>query len=255
MNYNYEDNLWALIYDQCDQLSGRGTKELNFYLNELKEIKGKCLEIGCGTGIKLIKMLQNGINIFGFDISREMLEILEEKADQLKILDIAKRISKQNMVDFNYPCKFDAVIIPNRSFLHNVSQTEQIRTLKNIYNHLTDSGKLMLNFFQPKPAVLIQKMDQFEHFADFSNPLTSELISLYYKENKDILKQITNIEWKFQTSNEEHLTNMKVKWIYKSEFELLLKLTGFETIEVFGDFDKNKVLADSRELVWIASKT
>jgi ubiquinone/menaquinone biosynthesis C-methylase UbiE len=255
MSYNYEDKLWALIYEQYDQFSGRGTKELNFYMNELQNVKGKCLEIGCGTGIKLLQMLQNGTNIFGFDISKEMLEILIEKAKQFNLSDVSKRISTQNMVDFKYSFKFDAVIIPNRSFLHNVSQAEQISTLRNIYNHLTDSGKLMLNFFQPKPSVLIQKMSQFEHFADFSNPLTKEPISLYYKENKDILNQIINIEWKFKTLHEEHLTNMKVKWIYKSEFELLLKLVGFKMIEVFGDFDKNEVQADSRELVWIASKT
>ena len=84
MNYNYEDKFWALIYEQYDQLSGRGTQELNFYLNELKDIKGKCLEVGCGTGIKFLQILQNGINIFGFDISKEMLEVLEEKAKQYR---------------------------------------------------------------------------------------------------------------------------------------------------------------------------
>lgn len=255
MNYNYEDKFWALIYEQYDQLSGRGTQELNFYLNELKDIKGKCLEIGCGTGIKFLQILQNGINIFGFDISKEMLEVLEEKAYQLKISNISKRISKQNMVDFKYSCKFDSIIIPNRTFLHNVSQKEQLETLKNIHNHLTDSGKLILNFFKPKLDVLINEMEQFKQFANLTNPQTNEPISLYFKEKKDILNQIINIEWKFKTPNEEYLTKMKVKWIYKSEFELLLKLAGFKTIEVFGDFDKNKVKTDSKELVWIAGKT
>ena len=255
MNNNYEDKIWALIYEQYDQLSGRGTQELNFYLNELKDIKGKCLEIGCGTGIKLLQILQNGIDILGFDISKEMLKVLKEKAIQLRILDISKRISKQNMVDFKYSCKFDAIIIPNRSFLHNISQDGQLNTLKNIHNHLTDSGKLILNFFQPKLDVLINNVEQFKHFANLTNPKTNEPITLYFKEKKDILNQIINIEWKFKTPNEEYLTKMKVKWIYKSEFELLLKLAGFKTIEVFGDFDKNKVKTDSRELVWIASKT
>ena len=58
---NYEDELWALVYDQYNQ--GRHQKELLFYKTELGDCAGPVLEIACGTGMILLKLLLQGVDI------------------------------------------------------------------------------------------------------------------------------------------------------------------------------------------------
>jgi SAM-dependent methyltransferase len=254
LDKNYENKLWALIYEQYDKSSDRGELEYVFYLNEIKDIKGKVLEIACGTGSKFLKYLENGVDIYGFDISKEMLEILYQKGFEKGFSNIKEIITQQNMANFSYPFKFSKILIPARSFLHLTTQEDQINALKNIYDHLEDKGQLILNFFKPNLKSLVTKTEEYDFFEEFINPNNNEKIKLSFKNQVDLLKQIIAIDWKFETEGKEYHSEMKVRWIYKPEFELLLKLTGFNNVKVYGNFDKTPVTKESNELIWIAEK-
>ena len=254
---NYENSLWPLIYDQYNQ--GRHEKELEFYRAELRQSKGKALEIACGTGMIFLNLLIEGADIYGFDIAEDMLRLLYAKADSAGIQDINERVSVQNMVDFNYDTKFDEVLIPARSFLHLLTQGEQIACLRNTYNHLSSSGRLLINFFNPNLSFLakdVVESDQFVHLATFDHPhAAGEKIELYYRQANNIPEQIQNITWKFACTDAEHLTTMRLRWIYKEEFKLLLRLAGLSKWELYGGFDKSPYSYESAEMVWIITKS
>lgn len=253
---NYESFLWSLIYDQYNH--GRHELEYGFYLSELKNREGPVLELGCGTGMILLKMLEEDIDIFGIDISSEMLNVLIEKAIKKGYLDIEKRVKQSNMVDLNYDFKFSDVIIPARSFLHLTKQDEQINCLRNIYNHLNDRGRLLLNFFNPNLSALIKYIksnDEFKYYNTFNDSTNkSRKIKLYFKQMNNISDQIQDIKWKFKLDGKESESNMKIRWIYKEEFKLLLRLAGFNKWQLYGDFDKNSFNNESNEMVWITEK-
>ena len=253
---NYENNLWPLIYDQYNQ--GRHEKELEFYSAELRQSRGKVLEIACGTGMILLNLLSKGVDTYGFDISSDMLELLYKKADSTGIQDIRDRVSKQDMVDFTYDMKFDEIFIPARSFLHLLTQEAQVRCLQNIYNHLNDDGRFLINFFNPNLSFLVKnsvESGQFSLLNTYDHPHeVGEKIKLYYKQENDIPEQIQDITWKFSYSDNEHLSTMRLRWIYKEEFKLLLKLSGFSKWELYGDFEKSPYAYGSPEMVWIVRK-
>jgi ubiquinone/menaquinone biosynthesis C-methylase UbiE len=144
---NYENHLWPLIYDQYNH--GRHEKELEFYYKEFKHRTGKVLETACGTGMIFLKLLSRGIDIYGLDISEPMLDILLKKASDMGLSKAKKRVTAQNMIDFKYDMKFDHIFIPARSFLHLSNQDEQIKCLKNIYSHLNNGGRFLINFLIP----------------------------------------------------------------------------------------------------------
>ncbi len=52
---------------------------LEFYLEEIKNTKGKVLEAGVGTGRIFVPALNSGADIYGVDYSERMLERLKEK--------------------------------------------------------------------------------------------------------------------------------------------------------------------------------
>lgn len=252
---NYENHLWPLIYDQYNQ--GRHEKELEFYWQQLKNRAGKALEVACGTGMIFLQLLQRGLDICGFDISGPMLNILEEKAAG-QGLAVKDRIANKDMTNFSYPGKFDDIFIPARSFLHLLTQQDQISCLRSVWEHLNDGGRFLLNFFNPDLSRLVADAagsDKFKLLGTYEHPyLLGEKIDLYYNQKNDIPTQIQHIIWKFSYYGTEHFTNMALRWLYKEEFQLLLMLSGFREWELYGDFDKSPYSQQSPELIWVAKK-
>jgi SAM-dependent methyltransferase len=252
---NYEDELWALIYDQYNQ--GRHQKELSFYATELSDCDGPVLEIACGTGMILLKLLLQGLDIYGFDISEEMLRVLRSKATTLEINDIHTRVSRQDMRDFHYECSFDGIIIPARSFLHLTKQADQIACLRTVYAHLRSGGRLLLNFFNPRLDFILERAGsdaEYRPLSTFAHPVTGEPIELSRKQANDIHGQVQSITWRFKYREVMHETSMSVRWIYREEFKLLLRLAGFVKWDLYGDFDKSEFNSDSGEMIWVAEK-
>ncbi|OFX15573.1 MAG: hypothetical protein A2Z18_09970 [Armatimonadetes bacterium RBG_16_58_9] len=246
---------WALIYDQFNH--GRHEKELEFYLAEARSCQGPVLEVACGTGMILLPMLREGIDAHGFDVSGEMLGALLAKAQAERMEDIQGRVSRMDMAEFHYDKRFEAVFIPSRSFLHLTEQERQIACLRGIRDHLADGGKLALNFFNPSLRSLASRAaepDEFTPQGTYHDPSDGSRIELSYKEVNDLANQVRHVTWRFEIDRLEHLTQMGIRWIYKEEFKLLLRLTGFERWEVYGGFDKSEFTAHSDEMVWIAWK-
>lgn len=248
---NYEETLWAEIYDDYNQ--GRHELELAFYGEECKKTKGKCLEIATGTGMILIPLLKEGLDIYGLDVSEQMLNMLINKAKRQGISDIDKRVAKQDMKSFQYKESFDTIIIPARSFLHIISQDDQIQTLKNVRKHLKPNGRLLLNFFTPNYLDIVKTLSsnlEWQHNGDYKKASTGETVNLFFKQSYDPIEQIKDIEWKFIIENMETFSKMKVKWIFKNEFQLLLMTTGFSNWKVYGGFSKEQFTVESREMIW-----
>jgi ubiquinone/menaquinone biosynthesis C-methylase UbiE len=74
---NYYDQTRSLPDDLMDQL-------VELLVAQLPE-KGRCLEIGIGTGRIALPLMERGVDLVGIDISSEMLRKLVAKAGQMKI--------------------------------------------------------------------------------------------------------------------------------------------------------------------------
>ena len=55
------------------------TIDRDFYLKKIKESKGPVLEIGTGTGRFFLEALKAGADIYGIDVSENMLQILKKR--------------------------------------------------------------------------------------------------------------------------------------------------------------------------------
>lgn len=99
----YNSLWWSLIYDQWSKSGGRSAQrqhELAFYRGQLHDTQGATLEAACGTGSIMLPLLADGFDVFGFDSSSPMLDVLIGKGIDLGIADIAMRISHQDLGDF-----------------------------------------------------------------------------------------------------------------------------------------------------------
>ncbi len=235
---------WAEYYDVIfkDRFM-----DLDFYKNEARKAKGKVLEIGCGTGRIYLELLKEDIDIFGIDISKKMLTTLKNKA--LK-QGLEPRVMIADMKDFKLKDKYALILIPGRSFLHNLTIEDQLQTLHSIQDHLIDGGKLILNFFFPNPEIMINVFDKEIETKLVINgePHTFTTKSYFI----DVPNQIVEFMSKLTNNTQVIMdTTDRIAIIYKREFELLLRLAGFKKWQVYGDFNYQSLNSFSQEMVWI----
>lgn len=242
-NKNYYDE-WADVYDL---VYGSYRDDINFYIKEAKKAKGKVLEIACGSGRVYLELLKDGIDAYGIDISRNMLNVLKKKAKKLML---KSKVYNADMKTFRLGHKFSSIIIPFRAFLHNLTINDQVTTLNNLRRHLLPNGKLILNFFYPNPRIIskygrllkrtikIKKekfvLKQKTYFLDEPNQII---------EGSSILIKSNKVFWNGK---------IRLAFIYKREFELLLKLAGFTKWKVYGDFEYHPLKSFRQEMIWIA---
>lgn len=251
---NYCNSMWPLIYDQYNH--DRHEQELAFYSSALRGCSGPVLEVACGTGMILLPLLEQEFDIYGFDLSEQMLETLFAKAKRTGRKDIAQRVMKQNMVDFRYDFRLDAVFIPARSFLHLATQEDQIACLRNIRRHLHGGGRLMLNFFTPSLNALLRHVDpnpEFKDYGRYHHPESGEDIKVSFRQINDLSEQTQQITWQFEISGSVHESAMMMRWIYKKEFELLAKIAGFKVSALYSGFESTPYNGEG-EMVWILEK-
>ena len=208
----------------------------------------------------MLPLLQDGFDIFGFDISLPMLEVLRHKAERLDIPNIDSRITQQDFVDFVYDQPFAAVLIPASSIMHLSTQENQIACLRRVHDCLQPGGRLFLNFYIPsftEDLLLHQDTPPAEEeFGEFSHPETGRSIQVSSSKICDLTTQTETYTWIFRYDGEMDRVPMQARGIYKEEFQLLLRLGGFEQWELYGSHD-GKLYVGSEHIgdtYWMATK-
>lgn len=247
MTYSdFED--YAALYDVIHSEKNSGV-DVDFYVEQAEKVDGKVLEVACGTGRIYLEMLEAGVDAYGNDISEEMLERLREKAES-RGLDA--EVSQADMQDFDLNEKFSLVIIPYRSFHHNLTVDDQLATLETIYSHLEEGGKLILNFYCPDFEFISENYGE-EIRSDVEGHPDLELVE--YNEIVDPVNMIIEFEKKVLENGEEKWSSTgKSKMTTKTEFELLLRNSSFNNWNVYGGFDLEELENSSQEMIWIVEK-
>ena len=78
-------------------------------------------------------------------------------------------------------------------------------------------------------------------------------VLLSYSQENDLSAQLQHLTWCFTVGTRNYDVAMKVRWIYKEEFQLLLRLAGFSRWVLYGGFDKAPYEGEG-EMVWIVEK-
>lgn len=238
---------YDLIYHQVRD----GVDNL-FYLERIRETKGKILEAGVGTGRLFTEALGNGADIYGIDFSPAMLSILNSKLGA----GHKNRISLQNIVDFQSEHKFDLIVAPFRVFMHLITKEEQLKALNNVHLHLSEGGKFIFDAFVPDLKMLINGLDNVSDFEGEFEP--GNRVKRIVSTKPDLINQLINIifiiEW-----NEGHLNYRRewkssMRYFFRFELEHLIERSHFSQYRIIGDFMGNELNPDSKEFIILCQK-
>lgn len=253
---NYESKWWGFIYDQMmATIPEVAAAHLRFYASNLQDVDGPVLDCACGTGIFLLPLLAAGRDMYGFDISTSMLSALARNAARQGIADIERRLSVQDFETFHYDRQFAAIIIPTNTFEMLTTQDAQIRTLQNIREHLLPSGRLLLDLRLAGMGDIASEDAVTEgRWYTWIHPETGRPIRQRMVGRRDFNDQRTFDRCYIEYDGESEDFPMNGRWLFKEEFQLLLRLGGFSRWEVYGTptGDPLELGLEEAQSYWIA---
>ncbi len=231
--------------------------DIPFYRKRASEIGGSVLELGCGTGRVTLPLAEAGHEIWGLDLSKEMLAQFQEKAAHFPASVVARlHVRHGHMARFDLGRTFDLVIAPFRAFQALTDRSEQERCLECIQGHLADRGQFVMHVFRPH-QVLDTTWVQPESFDwEVVDPRTGKRVRRYQRRTRiDLEHQVLSVDliYRVQGSAEEIVEPLSLAYFYEDQMRELLRAKGFSIIGEFGYFDERPI-ANGPELIFVCRR-
>lgn len=216
--------LSTMLYEYTKPVGFSMDGDIEYYAKKLKNLSGRVLEAGVGTGRMLIPLIKYGITIDGIDISEEMLSQCKVNLDKH---NVTAELYKQDLTALSLPHKYNAIIMPTGSFcLLPRERIQEILTL--FHNHLNIGGRIIIDLEMPS---------YFKEGRTNTNsfPITDNTGILFTVVNGKIdwIAQKTSAVNKYELIEKgevikTEISNFTLYWYGIAEFEMLLTLSGFK---------------------------
>lgn len=232
--------------------------DLDFYLELARAAHGPVLEVGCGTGRVLLPCLQAGVDIDGLDLYPAMLEVLKSKAASL---GYSPRLYKADMRNFTLPRRYVLIIIPFNGFVHSLTTEDQLQTLRTCREHLLQDGMLVFNISFPGREVWCGPLGEPVLEIEVHHPRTGLPVRLFDTRFVNLVDQIQQSHIEIQELDAEgrvavsHRSKTSMRFVFKPEMELLLRISGFPRWQIYGGFGRRPLTQDTDPMVVFAWKS
>ncbi len=235
-----------------DLFLGNFEPGLDFYVEAAKAAGGPVLDVGCGTGRILLPCLQAGVDIEGLDLFPGMLNRLREKAARL---GLNPTLHQADMAKFQLSRRFALIVIPFNAFVHNLTTEVQLSCLNTCRDHLHLGGMLALDLSFPGLQWIGQSSGTRELEGEILHPETGLPVRIWDTRTFDRVKQIqysfNEIEMLDAAGKvaATHPSKTIMRWTFKTEMELLLRLAGFARWDILGGFDGRPLLNETDAMI------
>ena len=219
--YTHDPAIYDAVYHDF-------TADIPHVVGLMRSAAGRVLELCCGNGRILIPGREAGVDVDGLDVSAPMLDDLRRK---LAGRGITATLFEGDMRDFALPHRYALIVIAFNSFFHNLTQDDQLATLACCRRHLEPGGRLAIVAFHPSAPILVK-------FGS-GVPVPTETPhgggKLVYSDVaiQDRVEQVQTVIRKLEFFDadgklvREDSTSFRMRWAYKPEMELLLRVAGF----------------------------
>ena len=252
---------FGVLYDAVPAYATRG--DVAFYVGEAARngaaSSATILELGCGTGRVLLPLARSGHTITGLDRSPAMLSRCRAKlAAEPDAVQDRVALYQGDVRDFSVdpPASggFSLVIAPFRVMQHLTTIPDQLRCLSAIHRHLAPGGRFVLDVFNPNFGLMARdRSAEVEDTAEFRLSDGRHLRRTSRVTGVQWIDQVSDIELIYYVRTGEHVERIvqafSMRWYTRPELEHLLERAGFRVDAMYGDFDRNPLRDESREIV------
>lgn len=222
--YYLDPSLYDAVYSDY-------TADIAPHVAAMRAAGGPALEICCGNGRLLVPTLEAGVGCEGLDLEEAMLADLRAK---LAAKGLRATLHRADMRDFTLPMRYALIAIPFNSFLHNLTQADQLSTLRCCRQHLESGGRLQMVVFHPSAERLLQWSAAESLVKDLA--WNGRRYRVFDLAADDRVEQVRRMTRRVEVLEGErpvatHVLKFDLRYIYKPEMELLLRVAGFSRWE------------------------
>lgn len=222
-----------------------------FYLKWCRRVKGRVLELCCGTGRLSIPLAKKGIEIEGLDFSEDMLRYARKKAADAQV---GIPWHKGDMCKFSLRKKFALIFIPFNS-LQNTYRFEDVEKIfECVKKHLGPRGLFIFDVFNPSIHLMVDRerrpVEQYKgtRLADGSSFMIHEQCAY------DAATQCNRVTWTYVVNGKKSKQKLDMRCFYPQELDILLKYNGFKVLHKFGDFEGKEFASGSTKQIFVCQK-
>jgi len=208
--------------------------------------KGTVLDLCCGTGRHSIILQRRGWAIIGLDLSKNLLTI-------------AKRAMKKDRVEFplvradmrHFPFRnmvFDSVICMFTSFGYLPSESEDMKSFKEVRRTLRKGGKFLLDLANKDHLIKVFHEREWAEFEPFY---------MLEKRSLDLQKSRLLSQWTIIRKDTKEVKSLehKVRLYTFKRLRQMLSDAGLKVKNVYGGYDRKEFSSDSSRMIVSAERT
>jgi SAM-dependent methyltransferase len=213
--------------------------DIPFWLLEAGSVRGKVLELACGTGRVSIPLLNAGVDLSCVDYSPGMLDQLRRK---LEANQVSCPMYCQDMAKLTLSERFDLIFIPFHSFSEILDKRKQREALIRIRSYLTPRGTFICTLHNP--TVRTASMDGTSRLVGEFPMQSGDVLLVRSTLKFDSATQVASGEQVYERrSRDKRLIDqcrldVNFYLFKKSEFAGLIGDVGFKIEALYGDYDR-----------------
>ncbi|OIO98695.1 MAG: hypothetical protein AUK03_00915 [Anaerolineae bacterium CG2_30_64_16] len=233
------------------------------YLDDLPTIEafaqrtgGPLLELGCGTGRLAIPLAQAGYQVTGVDLSPAMVTIARDKAARAGVTQRVTLI-QGDYTDTPLGGPYRLAFVVMNTFLHLLSQADQLAALRHWAAHLTAGGLLLIDVMYPDVAHLASFDGRLELEKSWTDKETGHTVMKQLARTVDLAEQTLHVtlvydEVALDGQLRRILAPFDLRYLWRFEAELLLKQAGFALEAIYGDWGLSPFESTSDRMILVA---
>ena len=212
----------------------------------LSTLSGKGIDFACGSGSMTIRMKKGGLDVFGVDMSRPMLDVAVKKARKE---NVKTEFLQADMTKFSYGLKLDfaTCLIDGVNYL-NAASAEKF--FKNVFGMLKTGGKFIFDVSSEyKLTSVLANNFYYDDEEDVTYLWTNKMAKDKSKVACDICFFVKEGDC-YVRFDEEHILYVKKT----ADMLSLLRSVGFSSVKVTDDGFINKPKEKTMRIVFEATK-
>lgn len=232
------------------------TFDIDFFLHETKEIGGEVLELMSGTGRVSVTLIKAGVKLTCVDHSPVMLSVLRKKLERGNSTASVRHMDVRNL---DLGVKFNLIFIPFHSFSELLTESDQIKTLAGIYNHLTVAGRFICTLHNPH--VRMKRVDGLLRLLRRCVLEDNGELLVWGIETLDRTRGIVNSLQIFEeydaggVMRQRRLFELQFCPLTRDEFEDLARSAGFRVVSLYGDYSYSVFKGETSPfMIWVLEK-
>jgi SAM-dependent methyltransferase len=235
-------------------------EDIDFYLQLAEVVGDPILELGCGTGRVIVPLAEAGWRVTGLDQSRAMLARAMERVDTSDVNDLVV-LQERSMTDADVAPggPFGLVLFTLNGFMHLHSSREQRRALEAAFRALDPRGMLVIDALNPTPDYLHGLDGRIAADGQWSSG-NGKTVQRFSARTVSVSEQTIDTTLWYDVTDahsqlQRHLTRFPLRYVTRSELELMLELAGFVEWQVYGSYDLDPFTDESERLIVMAEVT